>query len=142
MPRDVRRWVVIPEARGMGHCELPHMSPGNPIQVFWKSHLISYMQSHQASPKNNDSGPVGYNASPVAGERTIRPNWYSEWTGLMEQHRALCTFIFTLLALLAQCLIIVVLVINSLCICWKPFAVESMWNLLQFNLELDEESVL
>lgn len=59
----------------------------------------------------------------------------------MKEHRALGTFIFTLLALLAQCLV-VVLAINSLCICWKPFAVESMWNLLQFNLELDEESVL
>lgn len=117
VPRDVRRWVVTPEARVMGHCELPHMSPGNPTQVFWKSHLISYMPSHQASPKNNDFGAVGYNASPVAGERTIRLNGDSEWTGLMKQHRALFTFIFTLLALLAQCLVVVVLVINSLCIC-------------------------
>lgn len=59
----------------------------------------------------------------------------------MKQHRALFNFIFTLLALLAQYLVVVV-VINSLCICWKPFAVESMRNLPQFNLELDEESVL
>lgn len=143
MPRDVRRWVVAPETRDMGHCELFHMSPGNTTQVFWKSHLISYVLSHQASPKNNDFGPVGYNASSVAGERTKRPNWYSEWTGPMKQHRALFNFIFTLLSLLAQCLFVVVaVVITSICVCWKHFAVESMRNLLQFNLELDEESVL
>lgn len=60
----------------------------------------------------------------------------------MKQHGVLFNFIFTLSSLLAQCLFVVVVVINSICVCWKHFAVESMRNPLHFNLELDEESVL